>query len=383
MYKKGVLATTLIASIMMGSLSACASASTGFSDTQHHWAKNNIEWALQNGIAHGYKDGTFHPDDKVTEAEFLTMLINAFAKPGDMPNSVNWSDKYYAFANQMNYVTNGGSDTAKRNNPINRQEVAELIAGTQGLDYTGDNAVMYLMDKGIAKGKNSSDRSVQSFDPTGNLTRAEAVTFIKNLKDKGNRSLSARPKISSKQSQAVTQSNPSSTVTQQQRSENSVSPTNVVDNSVGLTYPDGWTAPVLKSSWTNDEQKNFQILSNELGFEKTPTGLTYSIPTGIRNAITISGSKDGYELKLQYFLWHDEAFDKVHHMTGNYRIPVVSKELFKLYFGKEYMTIWNYYNTGKFPNNGSFTLNGREVKVYWNNQDGLTALIGYPNKPLK
>lgn len=41
-----------------------------------HWAKDNIEWAIKNGIANGYPDGSFKPNAPLTRAEGVTLAKN-------------------------------------------------------------------------------------------------------------------------------------------------------------------------------------------------------------------------------------------------------------------------------------------------------------------
>ena len=38
-------------------------------DYEKHWAREDIDWAMENGIVTGYPDGTFQPDKPVTRAE--------------------------------------------------------------------------------------------------------------------------------------------------------------------------------------------------------------------------------------------------------------------------------------------------------------------------
>lgn len=47
-----------------------------FKDIDGHWAKEYIEWAADNGIFTGYKDGTFKPDKKISVAEFIKIISN-------------------------------------------------------------------------------------------------------------------------------------------------------------------------------------------------------------------------------------------------------------------------------------------------------------------
>lgn len=46
----------------------------GFSDTQSHWAKADIEKVAAKGIMSGYSDNTFKPEKAVTRAELATVI---------------------------------------------------------------------------------------------------------------------------------------------------------------------------------------------------------------------------------------------------------------------------------------------------------------------
>ena len=46
----------------------------GFSDTQKHWAKADIEKVCAKGIMSGYSDNTFKPEKAVTRAELATVV---------------------------------------------------------------------------------------------------------------------------------------------------------------------------------------------------------------------------------------------------------------------------------------------------------------------
>ncbi|MCF6094527.1 S-layer homology domain-containing protein [Microaerobacter geothermalis] len=188
--KTKVLVITLVLFLAVSSI---ASAIT-FKDLNNHWARATVEWATENTITEGYPDKTFKPDKTVSEAEFLAMLIRAF-KPKDLTETKikHWADGYYIFATAYNYPVEGAFSIDKRNWPISRTRVAELVSGTQGVNYSGDYAIQYLLGKGLAKGKNPNEISIESYDGEGTLTRAEAVQFIKNLKDKGIQELKVRP----------------------------------------------------------------------------------------------------------------------------------------------------------------------------------------------
>jgi lysozyme len=51
-------------------------------DYENHWAKDIVQWALDNGLIKGYSDGSVKPDNTLTRAEMLTILKNYHNKFG-------------------------------------------------------------------------------------------------------------------------------------------------------------------------------------------------------------------------------------------------------------------------------------------------------------
>lgn len=47
-------------------------------DYEKHWAREDIDWAMENGIVNGYPDGTFQPDKPITRAEAAVMFRRFF-----------------------------------------------------------------------------------------------------------------------------------------------------------------------------------------------------------------------------------------------------------------------------------------------------------------
>lgn len=134
----------------------------------------------------------------MSEEEFLTMLISAYVKRSDLQGaSTYWSDPYYYFANEKNYPTMGWDNPEARRYKISRQQVAEIVAGAAGYNYSGEYAIRYLLANGLAKGKvpeeSGGSGSVWAFKGADYLTRAEAVQFIKNAKENGLKELKIRP----------------------------------------------------------------------------------------------------------------------------------------------------------------------------------------------
>lgn len=152
-----------------------------------HWAFDLIEKAEADGITKGYEDGSFRPNQKVTVAEFVTMLGRVYGKGSELENA-GYPQGTINLMNVLNYPYGD-----KSNQPITRKEVAEIISGSQGQNLTGDESIMYLLTKGLAKGKNPDKVSIEDYKGQETLTRAEAVSFIDNVKNKGVQEILARP----------------------------------------------------------------------------------------------------------------------------------------------------------------------------------------------
>lgn len=72
--------------------------SATFPDVKGHWAQKYIEHAATRGWVLGYSDGTFRPDRNITRAETVAMinriLERAVNRDGLLKKCVDWSDNY-------------------------------------------------------------------------------------------------------------------------------------------------------------------------------------------------------------------------------------------------------------------------------------------------
>jgi len=175
----------IIALTLMLGLLAVPTLAVNFSDINNHWSKATVTRAANDGVAKGYPDGTFRPDEQVNESQFLALLIRTFA---GIIDGTPWYQPYYDFAGDNNYPVSDKPEYI-----INRLKVAEIVAGTQGVNLNGNQAVAYLLAKGLAKGCDPSEVSLNSYQGAKALTRAEAVQFIYNIKDKGIQEIKERP----------------------------------------------------------------------------------------------------------------------------------------------------------------------------------------------
>ncbi len=169
-----------------------------FSDVSAtYWANNTIAWGVDSGLVKGYADGSFKPNKTVTEAEFLAMLIRSYEPEVTAGSKANWATPYYTRAKALNYPVQSYSDLSARNMTINRARVAEMVSAADGVNFTGDNAIRYMLAFGLANGSSAGQATVASFKGKQSLTRAEALQFIKNFVDYGAGGLLDRPQEAS------------------------------------------------------------------------------------------------------------------------------------------------------------------------------------------
>jgi len=190
---KKTIVVALSTSLLVGA--GIAQAATSFKDVPTgHWARGVVDWGVSQQIIAGYPDGTFRPAQRVTEAEFLTMLVRAY-KPQlpQIAQKRHWADEIYAYARQMNYPLEGYNELPKRSWIIDRTRVAEIIAGAYGYNFTGRDAIHFLLARGIAKGKDPREISIEAYKGNDPLTRAEAVAFVQRVLESGLKELQPRP----------------------------------------------------------------------------------------------------------------------------------------------------------------------------------------------
>lgn len=225
----------LLAAALLIPAAAAAPASgqkAELSDIQGHWAERQIEQAVAEGWVDGYPDGSFHPDDTITQAEFTKMLLAAFRLTPDsetvtwMWNNKKWAhdkgwtvaiETYYPALTDMNthWLTKQGwlkaayasgvlipadydggkygPDLPVRRYTIALQTIramgmvstAQKIA-TDDLTYS-DNAQIQDWVKGYVKvaaqNKVMSGYPDGSFGPKRTATRAEAVVTVARALD--------------------------------------------------------------------------------------------------------------------------------------------------------------------------------------------------------
>ncbi|MCM3271031.1 S-layer homology domain-containing protein [Paenibacillus elgii] len=194
--KKSKALTVVLGALLLFNVMSVGASANGseFKDvSQDHWGYETISWAKENGIVDGYLDGTFKPEQSVGQTEFLAMLIRAYKPKGfsEQSSDSDWRTPYIQYGFKMGW---GGSyivppasklsSSTKSEISEPRMYVAKLITNANGRNYSFDDSIRFLLDSGLSKGK--TDNTVAGFKGNELLTRAEAVTFIRNVKSKLN-----------------------------------------------------------------------------------------------------------------------------------------------------------------------------------------------------
>lgn len=112
-------------------------------DIAKHWAKDYILDLIKDGVVAGYSDNTFRPDNPVTRAEFIKMVVNAFGydvneNPENIPfadvSASAWFAPYVDVAAKMDIVDGYSDGTFRPGNTVNRAEAMKILLTAAGVD---------------------------------------------------------------------------------------------------------------------------------------------------------------------------------------------------------------------------------------------------------
>ena len=120
--------------------------SISFSDIKESaWYYESVNAMSQAGIINGYTDGTFRPENQITRAEFVTMIMQnkTLSEFDTIPftdvKSDLWSVKYIYSAYKEKYIDGYEDNTFKPDNPITRAEAVKIINSVLGRnDYRNE-----------------------------------------------------------------------------------------------------------------------------------------------------------------------------------------------------------------------------------------------------
>lgn len=117
---------------------------TSFTDSVGHWAVGYIAQGVSDGFINGYDDTTFGPDDTVTYAQAVKMLVCAIGYDSFATRAGGWPTGYLSYGNSLG-VTDGVAGSVTNDTALTRAQCAMLIANTldvplvmvTGVEYGG------------------------------------------------------------------------------------------------------------------------------------------------------------------------------------------------------------------------------------------------------
>ncbi|WNR43160.1 S-layer homology domain-containing protein [Paenibacillus roseipurpureus] len=153
-------------------------------DITGHWAKSSVETATQKGYVDGYEDQTFRPENKVSRAEFIKMVVRALNLPvkGDTSGS-KWYVPFATAAATLGIYKGADFSLDEMNQPMTRMEMARVALRAADKDYqdpaaiTNDPSMMYNATKlGLIQGLSGGQLGEDEV-----TTRAQSVTIIERI----------------------------------------------------------------------------------------------------------------------------------------------------------------------------------------------------------
>lgn len=116
-----------------------------FTDTAGHWAAKDIAAAAKSGLIKGFPDGTFRPEQSVTQEEFLALVErilpaftghepDAYVRNTYLTNAAGrWSEKTYT-----HLASAGIMPTGTPTDSLNRLEAARVLLAALGHQSEGE-----------------------------------------------------------------------------------------------------------------------------------------------------------------------------------------------------------------------------------------------------
>ena len=161
---------------------------TIFSDVANHWAIDPIRWASENNLVGGYEDGTFRPDNQVTEAEFAAILARYATNvtvEGEPEEGEHWAQAVYDTLEKYGMPLRGYNNDKIKNQPITRGQIARIVAAKNGFNLDEVLAIEYMYENDLSGGFDSTKRNYETYGADQYLTRAQAVAFMQRLSKAG------------------------------------------------------------------------------------------------------------------------------------------------------------------------------------------------------
>jgi len=184
MKKSLVALSSVLAFSLLGSITTMADQSGTFPDTRDHWSKSAVAMAVNHKYVDGYSDGTFRPENHVTGAEFVKMIVTASGlKVEGATEGSQWFAPYVRAAVEKGLVREESMTNDFLQTPISRLEMSKVAVRATDVSLQqkhvslNDQGVMYTaVNKGLIQGLSGGELA-----PNGTTTRAQSVTIVERV----------------------------------------------------------------------------------------------------------------------------------------------------------------------------------------------------------
>lgn len=170
-----------------------------FNDVYNHWAKNTINLFVRDGYINGYGDNTFKPDNSITRAEFVKILNKYFGLKKCSGKVFNDTKKHWAKDEIDIAVTNGVCQGVSKeefmpDEPITREQASVMISNFRKIADTNNDKIKKFSDykdisvwaisgvEGVLESGYMNGYPDNTFKPKSNMTRAEALVTLSRIK---------------------------------------------------------------------------------------------------------------------------------------------------------------------------------------------------------
>lgn len=208
--KKRIASAVLGAAVLISSLPFAAAAAGFSDVPSNAWYKTAVNSLSEQKIISGTGGSKFSPEESLTRAAFVTMLAKTVLTEDELAqykfkgsftdvNEQNWANPYVNWASEVGVASGYEDNTFRPNQDVTRQEMAILVhnfARAYGREMNAVNQKGTFKDnKQIASYAAASVTACQqagvisgytdgSFRPNGSATRAEAAALYYNFLQK-------------------------------------------------------------------------------------------------------------------------------------------------------------------------------------------------------
>lgn len=170
-----------------------------FSDIEEHWASSSIEKMSAIGLFKGYEDGTFRPDNSITQAEAVALIVRIASKnetgdedqvdESELEDVPGWARAAVREAAKHGFINLNRFHSHVQ---ASRAQTAVMIAKALGLEPVDVTDmpfrdgilispedvgyIMALYEQGIIKGTPDG-----KFNPNSTITRAEIAAIMERI----------------------------------------------------------------------------------------------------------------------------------------------------------------------------------------------------------